>query len=188
MLAVLICPQTSQATPITYDFVSLGTDANGSIFLGTVTTDGTIGELSAANIIEWTWTTIYSGTSTPLVHGDQGPGNTIGVRGVEATATSIFMPIPTVPDGGTGINSRFILGGDAAYTVDYIYSANTVPYWLQSLTTQISGGGGVFYDVINRFDSPPGDFVIATAAIPEPSSMVLAALGMVALLAYRWRR
>ena len=104
LLAVCL-PQASRASMI-YDIVDYPGLENGWTVSGTITTDGTIGTLSASNITAWSWTLTNGGTTDTwsstvtgsLYAADQ-------VSGLTATATELELGTP-----GSDQESDLILG------------------------------------------------------------------------------
>jgi len=85
----------AQEGEITYDLVSYPTAQSGYALTGTVTTDGTLGNLSSTNIVSWSWQAggTWSGSSV-------NPAASAGINGVVATLTSLYLPsAPTNFDG-----------------------------------------------------------------------------------------
>jgi hypothetical protein len=78
----------AQTTPITYTFISYAPLQNGYTLSGTVTTDGTIGALTDANITAWTWT-ITNGVNSDTESGTSLLGsNSVGLS---ASATELLV-------------------------------------------------------------------------------------------------
>lgn len=78
----------AQASETTYYLVSYPTAQGGYALTGTITTDGTLGNLSSSNIISWSWQAggIWSGSSA-------NPAGQAFIDGtVFATSGSIYLP------------------------------------------------------------------------------------------------
>jgi hypothetical protein len=55
-IAIVMTAGISKAGQITYSLQNYATDQAGSTLTGSVTTDGNLGTLTAADIVAWTWT------------------------------------------------------------------------------------------------------------------------------------
>ena len=82
-----------QAAPITYSIVNNAAFQNGYTLSGSISTDGTIGELSYGNFTGWSFT--ITETATSLVKlSDSSPLNAFSGR-IVASATQLTLPNPT---------------------------------------------------------------------------------------------
>jgi hypothetical protein len=179
----------SMGGPITYNIESYAALQNGYTLSGTITTDGTIGTLARANVTSWSFSvtgpTSYQLTSLTPTAG-------FVLDNLTATATSLTLAPPTA-DQESLLSFQ---GGSFGSTITNLgYDRNPVN----------PGEGGPATDAYSSFngtgaasgiswrdvvDNPPGlqlggsTWVIATvtgSAVPEPSTLTLALLGMACL-------
>jgi hypothetical protein len=169
---------TTKAGSIVYEIQNYAALQNGYTLSGTITTDGTIGTLTSADITAWSFS-----VTGPSSYGSSSlsPGAGTQVNGVTATAAAITMA-PSAPDSDFGSLQFF---SDSPPVLNYgradANDGNGDRYSSLSFPTQawITFGG-----------YPPGlqlggsTWIIATAnvsAVPEPSTLTLALLGVVCL-------
>jgi hypothetical protein len=170
----------ASAGPIIYNIVNYQADQDGATLSGFIMTDGTIGDITASNILSWSWTVSPSGGgSYTLTSSD--PGTLADMGGpITASLTDISEP-DTVP--GQPENFFALLGtqrgfnGDLEYdheTGDNIYLANA-PSTIWVNENPVLNGGE--------------PWIIATAAsVPEPSTLTLLGIAAVCIAGYaRWR-
>ena len=94
-----------QAAPITYSLVNNAAFQNGYTLSGSISTDGTIGELSYGNFTGWYFT--ITETATSLVKlSDSSPLNAFSDR-IVASATQLTLPNPT----GSNFQPYLVLTG-----------------------------------------------------------------------------
>lgn len=170
---------TTVAGPITYALQNYAADQNGSTLTGSITTDGNLGILTAADIVAWTWT-VTPPVGAPFTVSGSGADSV--VQNLIATDTQLLLPeIQTE-------NQNFelaLVGGNAdlEYRRDffhdgipdrYIGSPGVVSFW--STNNPQMGG------------TDPWVIGVAGAAVPEPSGVVLLGLGITGLLVARARR
>ncbi len=188
----------SYAGQITYGFSF--PDSFGHTLTGTIVTDGTIGDLQRANIIGWTESNYVGSTLeahvAPFV---PNPTLDLQVQGVlQATSTYLALLPPLLPSiGEETVDSAGLSGDNFSLIFRNTESISSLdpgnPISGQQVDSSPVGiGGDTSLEQYHWSTSAPGEnvtFVIATVvATPEPSSLILAALGLAALLAYRWRR
>ncbi len=93
---LLVVSHTAEAGPITYNIVNYQADQNGATLSGSITTDGTIGDLAKADITSWTFTITPSGGS-PITASSTDPSANIGITGeIVASLSNITLAAPTV--------------------------------------------------------------------------------------------
>ncbi len=179
----------AHASPITYDIQSYLPEQSGWSLSGDITTDGTLGPITAANIISWEFTNTMGGTT--VTHGLT-VGSAIVTGTLLADATSLTLPIPVDPDTeenalqlGNGFFDfpliEWARGNTGAYPVGDWYhsrSPGIATYWSDNVPT-----GSL---PLPTADEP---FIIATV-VPEPGSLTLVLLGAggLGLLIYRRRK
>ena len=91
VVATVVGMAAAEATPITYSIVNNAPFQSGYAVSGSITTDGTIGNLSGFNITSWTWT-IKDASNNPVA--TLSGGNPPDFEGVVASATQILLPAP----------------------------------------------------------------------------------------------
>lgn len=182
-LVALFVPGRAAATPIQYHVLDLITGAAG--VSGTITTDGTLGVLTLGNLVAWDLV-ITDGTNTASVKS--------GVNGSMAHTSAPGLPALTA----TLTELRFDFSGGA----DDLSFVDASPFDGQLCYTNYGNCWGLpAVGVYNVGGVPSGSFftalsgvqVIASggsavAPVPEPSTLALAAAGLVALVASRANR
>lgn len=161
--AALLVSRTVEAQ-ITYN-VNLGA-GSGSV-VGTITTDGTLGNVTTGNLLSWSFQLMPNpGTSFLLTSGN---GATAASSPLFASATQLVFDFST--------------NGYLAFQNPTIGSS--VNYFCLTGGTQLCGGhaGGISVgtDVFGAsFTAQTGQQVVATASttVPEPSTVVLMASGL----------
>jgi PEP-CTERM motif len=164
-------PRICDAGTITYSIQNYPADQNGASLSGTITTDGTIGNLASSDILSWSWTiTPLGGTPFTLTSSD--PDSITNVLGsLVASASEITIAVPV--NGGAETNDLTLENAGGIGSLEYSresggsvyfgYTASNAPIWF---TGNPSMGG-------------TDPWVIATASVPEPSTITLAGLGAV---------
>ena len=172
--------RTTLAGQITYSLQNYAADQNGSTLTGSITTDGNLGTLTAADIVAWTWT-VTPPVGSPFTQ-SSGPGINTTIENLFATDTQLLLPelqnehseiFLGTGDFGTGLlvyrreenNAIFLYGAQP--------SLPGTGFWL----TENPGMGGTDPWVIG-----------VAAAVPEPSGVVLLGLGIMGLIVARARR
>ncbi len=191
-LALALPAGPAPAGPITYTITDHPGLQAGSHVVGTITTDGTIGPITAANILSWSLYLI-SPQGAPFHFSSADPGADSPIPGagpspVTATAAALtYAPDTTANNflfhlGGHHIQAGlpalegYLLNRDRIFSS--IFSYQGVP---QGVT-----GSGLWIGTIT-----PGEFEIASVqptAVPEPASLALLGAGVVTAGLWGWRR
>ncbi len=172
---------TAEAGSITYSIVSPPNPSVGGSIQGTITTDGTIGTITASDITGWN-VNVFDSSHALLLTLDNGNSQIKLVTPIGGlTATPTELELPTQPPA---------LGPDSLA----FFESQSGPYMVwqfvnPTLATIGSGTNGSIND--NSFflaHSTMTPYVIATA-VPEPSSIALGAVGAAALILFGcWHR
>jgi len=199
LFLMTVCGASALQAEVVYNIVDYPSLENGWTVSGTITTDGTIGTLTARDITAWSFTLTNGGTTdtwSSAVIGATYSRTT--VAGITATATELEIMGTPGPDqafqldlgyGGSGT------GGEMFWTRDGSFSAISEP--ATDVYYGKFGGTSLFFDSANN---PPGltltdstNWVLAEApsqssATPEPGTVGLLALGIAGLAVARARR
>jgi hypothetical protein len=154
---------------LTYSLVNDSTDQSGWRLSGDITTDGKIGNIAQSDILSWQLTMSRGTTSYTVSSADAGSA-VDPARSATATATGISFDAS---------NDQFLFSGDNGNTrIDWGFSSyfgavGRTYLWLASQPTGFPSSG---------------DWTIATAsAVPEPSTMLPAAIASLLGLGFAWR-
>jgi hypothetical protein len=165
---------TTRGGSITYNIQIYPDNQSGYTLSGTITTDGTIGTLTAANITAWSWS--VTGPSS-YEQSSQTPTAAISYAvDLTATATSITLGQPPV---GTFSGLSLLTSTPAAELVWY----RSDDFGFDIYACGVPNGNGWY----NLEDNPPGlilggnTWIIATASVPEPGTFSLSLLGIACL-------
>ena len=181
--ALIAAAHIAEAGQITYSLQNYGADQAGSTLTGSITTDGNLGTLTAADIVAWTWT-VTPPVGSPFTQ-SSGPGINTTIENLFATDTQLLLPelqsehseiFLGTGDSGSGLlvyrreenNAIFLYGAQP--------SLPGTGFWL----TANPGMGG----------TDPWVIGVATSSVPEPSGVVLLSLGTAGVLLSRgtlWR-
>ncbi len=166
LTVVLFLSKSVVAGSITYNVIDYPDQQDGYHVSGTITTDGTIGALTASNFLSWSLLVTNGSESHLISSADPGPGPQVTVVGdVEATASTLYLPTDVPVDQ---LNYILILRGGTNRiqwaTVNfpplpdaYFYSGTRPPE------------NRVFWEHVFDIDAP--GFIVASA-VPEPSSII----------------
>jgi hypothetical protein len=182
VLAATIAP-ASRGDPITYSIQNYPSLQNGYTLSGEITTDGTIGPLTGANITAWSYT-ITKGTIADHESGPD-PSNIAGITGeITASPTRITAASPGTGSGPNILSFlRFSAGGSA---LQYERSPGP-PLGSDSYFATLSNAHNLAW--ATGVDNPPGlslggdPWIIALLTVPEPGPLTLALLGFPGLAA-----
>ena len=177
---------------ITYNLVEYPGDENGCTLTGSITTDGTIGLISANNVVAWSYTitdTVFGNYTCTIQSGDSS-SNIPYFSSVDATATQLFaLQTPT---------SEVILQSETANGISAIDWINS-----SSVGGEIYRGYGPGYALsfnvglgepswltVNPEMNGAQPWVIAhTTTVPEPSSLIIfAGLCAMGRGLYGWKK
>lgn len=199
VLLVVAFASVANAANITYQIA--GPILAGSVFTvsltGSITTDGTIGALSASDILSWSYTA--TGGAGPYVESSSDPGSSIFDNGLIATADSLSLPfVPAPPSYPQTTGSSFELispipgEGSSIYLAFSTTAAWSPPQFGPSVltysadTTLFDGGRDFGYSSSMVFGSTlPTDPYRIT---PGPATLVLLGSTLLLLAAVRYRR
>lgn len=197
---------TTMGGSITYDLQNFAALQNGYTLRGTITTDGTIGALTASNVVAWSFSVTgpqaYTLTS-------QDPNTLVStLSGVIATATSLIIPVPAQgvqSDGIFLISNGTNFGGSPG--LRYYRQGDTIPGESPYDQYDMSVPSPIplipNYAWLDTALRPPGldlgsvgisaqgggsSWMIGTLAVPEPGSLTLGLLGIACLAVAQWTR
>ena len=187
-----------QAGAVVYNIVDYPGLENGWTVSGTITTDGTIGTLSASNITAWSWTLTNGGTTDTwsstvtgsLYAADQ-------VSGLTATATELELGTP-----GSDQESDLILGyggGPGSGGDLYWNREGAAGIFFPAIETYIGDFGGLTqfdsyaYNLTGLTLTDSTNWVIAevpsqSSSAPEPGTVALFVRGVAGIAVGRTRR
>jgi hypothetical protein len=175
---------------ITYTLSDYSALESGYTLTGSITTDGNFGTIVAGDIESWTFTAT-DGETTYTVSSNDAYAS-LGVDGLQASATALTMGIPTPASTGEAALDLYAYGESylsyQRYTNYYgfltqdTYSFDN-PSQNSVWTNQTNGSNGLTLGA-----NDPWTIATAPAAVPEPSSLVMAGLGLAGLAGYGWRR
>ena len=167
----------AEAGAITYSIQNYPADQQGAALSGTITTDGVIGNVAAADVLSWSWTiTPFEGTPVTL---SSSTGGAVEIVGAVVASQSSFT-IAMAPQGDINFIS-FSGFGDLSLAYDRDNRTQD-----GSVFNVYSGDPGAAPWVTdNPVMGGTDPWVIAEAgAVPEPSSLALASLGAASGIAF----
>jgi PEP-CTERM motif len=164
----------------TYNIANYPADQNGNTVSGSITTDGVIGTLAPSDILSWTVTI----NSTTFTSGDSGADMALSPTDLNATSTAItlasplglqssFLALAAIPTGGGRTDEIAWTRGFDFFGEDltkYVGRLNGRARW----ATPDPAMGGTDPWVIAA---------ISPSAVPEPTSLLLAAFGIGGVIA-----
>lgn len=169
---------------IMYSIVNNPAVQGGYTLSGTITTNGNLGTITAQDILAWNYL-VTNGVTTYSANSSQS-GSHIGMDGsIIATSDYIELPSATVSNPST-LN----LFGPASHVQ---WSGSTVENYAFTSAFENNGSWPWWHDhTITTPHDVPGGWAIAdhgTAAVPEPSSLLISGL-IASMLAggSAWRR
>ncbi len=186
MLFTLLTLPPAVMADRTYNLLNGLTVPSGYTLSGTITTDGTIGTIEAANILSWTWT-ITNGVSS-FTASSTGPGD-VTTPGITATGAALVLPYAGSVTAEV-MNGPYIQLGNNEWHAS-IYDGT--PIWEAVLGPEgsFNGTGTMFgfpYPPGSPYDpgpGAPGTIALASPAlaspvvVPEPSPLYIAGFGVV---------
>jgi hypothetical protein len=173
--------RTTLAGQITYSLQNYAADQNGSTLTGSITTDGNLGTLTAADIVAWTWT-VTPPVGSPFTQ-SSGPGINTTIENLLATDTQLLLP------ESQSEHSEIFLGfGDSGSGLLVYRREENNAIFLYGAQPSLPGTG--FWLTANPGMGGTDPWLIGVAAaVPEPSGALLISMGIAGLLlARRWRR
>ncbi len=157
----LLVPAVTRADLI-YNIQNYPSDQSGHTLSGTITTDGTIGTLTAGNIVSWVVT--FDGTES---FRSTDSGAITGVQSLDATSTSLtlsnlnFGSVLNLGVSISGVEADELFWRNSFLSSQLLYLAKYNSAQLWSTTTPSLGGREPWLIAV-----PP--------TIPEPSSLAIA--------------
>ncbi len=168
MLSTLLTLPTAARADRMYNILNNPDIQNGWTLSGTITTDGTMGQIQASNILSWTWT-ITSGAGSFTVSSTD-PGAAVIYGAITATRTGLLVPFY---GDGIGLTTQgaglewVTIGGTQLSTYAEVTSAPWGDNGWDSLIGPPADGSSAWLIASNP------------VAVPEPSPVSIAGFGAV---------
>jgi hypothetical protein len=174
--------RTTLAGQITYSLQNYAADQNGSTLTGSITTDGNLGTLTAADIVAWTWT-VLPPVGAPFTQ-SSGPGIGTTIENLIATDTQLLLP-----ESPNEHSEIFLGNGDSGSGLLVYRREENNGVFLYGAQPSLPGTGFWLTDNPGMGGTDPWVIGVAAASVPEPSGVVLVSLGITGLLLARtwWR-
>jgi PEP-CTERM motif len=177
-VGLLSLPQTANAGAIQYTVNQ--TIGSGSV-TGTITTDGTIGTLAAADVISWNLL-LNDGTKT----GVEASGANAAFVVVEGSALTATLTTLTY-DYSSASGSDFYFGDTSTpYDGELCYTSYSNCWGPTGVGLYNVGGDGSVYTALTGSQTIASDG--RSVPVPEPATFALFGAGLVSLSALRRRR
>jgi hypothetical protein len=175
---VLALSAPAQAHDIVYNMQSYPSQQNNYVITGTLTTDGTIGALLPEDILGYAITISQTGHPTTTINGTSADISLLNL--LVATTSEIIVPNP---DGVVNtVNSPTFMDAASSAFIDWcIRNMNPIPF--DSYFAK-DASGNLLWNVEQPnipLPTPGGDFIIAVAAVPEPSTLAMMLFGIAGL-------
>jgi len=168
---LLAIPGVASAGSITYQINNYPAVQNGFSLSGTITTDGTIGDLAVKDITAWSWTITELGLSYTYKSTDKNVF--ISLRGqLTATATQITMP----PALDVGRNKFFFVDKVKGETAALIWAHAALETTSYVYADYVTAAGTPLRAWYTHTDKLGGQTVWVIASVPEPSALHLAGI------------
>jgi hypothetical protein len=198
-LLVLLLVCGNARADIVYNLVSYPGDQGGWTLSGSITTDGTLGYLTATSpafdvpaIKSWTWTASLGNNSVTFSSTD--PSATLNLYGtLIATPTELLLPFPTLALQSTYNSEELWLYGETELLRWVRVNNNPPPivsYGPPGYWEDYRASDGVYLWNNPSPSMGGGDpwLIAQVAQLPEPSGLVIAGLSTVVLLGYARHR
>ena len=183
-ILLIAAARAGEAGQITYTIQNYPADQNGASLTGSITTDGVMGNLAAADILSWTWTVTPQGGTPftfsssdadarpPLIDGSVVASQSSITIGAAAPGSFNELRLFDVGPGEAESDLGYLRNGpsDTLYESDI---AAATPTTVRATSTPAMGG------------TDPWVIAMAGSAVPEPSGAVLLSLGIAGALLCR---
>jgi hypothetical protein len=161
-LAILAGGTSARAGNITYNIVDDPVDQNGYNLSGTIVTDGTIGELGSYDIISWQFT--ITGPGGPFSNSN----NSTLISGLESTTSGDLIATGIVGFYGPFFGSPEVFWEPMN---DWYFGSNNGNHLWNAYPP-------------TGFPATQGWTIATAAAVPEPSSLILAGMACASGVAF----
>ncbi len=154
---------------ITYQLINYPEYQNGLTLSGSITTDGKIGTISTADILSWTFT-ISSSAEEYTVTSQNG---SLIASDLNATASELILPYPTSSIPGADLSLTGFAHQNSNVELEMQWSYPTSPYYE---CATLSPSFGYLWQTRLPLTGTTSALIAATAAVPEPASIILTAM------------